>query len=394
MRRSAVSAAMTAMAAPAEPPPARFSELTLVGRGAYGTVYAAVDSDLGDQRVAVKHIKDVFQCPLTSKRMLREIRVHRLLQREAPEAAVRLLGAVVPPDKFNDVFLVLELMHCTLHTACHNADGGVTDEQARYLAQHLLKAVRDMHACGIVHRDIKPQNVLVNADCTLRLCDFGMARSVHSQDTLLWSDYVTTRWYRPPEMFVRLGVPYTQASDMWSVGCVIAELLLCGKALFPGRNAEHQLSLIEAVLGPPPTGYFDKGHTTATRSEDVLDLLDCRLSAAPPGARSLLRGMLKYNPAERLTAEQAVRHDFFFSEDEMSPLPSPATSPATSTSPPAHQRRVSTSQGGTLFDFDRLHLSNLQMRELLQSELLDLAREGREAQMAREALAAQESHVT
>lgn len=373
----------------------RFSDVAHVGQGAYGIVFSALDSDLHARRVAVKRIKNVFECPLTAKRILREIRVHRLLQREAPEVAVQLLDAVVPSDVFNDVFLVMELMDCTLNSVCNISDGTLTDTHVQYLAQQLLKVIRDMHACGIVHRDIKPQNILVNADCTLKLCDFGMARMDSSGgDRFMWSDYVTTRWYRAPEMLSRAGRhEYTKASDMWSAGCVIAELLTGGKAMFPGRSVAHQISLIEKVMGPmdaAATGYND--------------LLEYRLACAPPGAVSLLRGILKYDPKERMTADQALSHDFFAAalppsssastssvSTKTTPLPQvvttlpqvvptpppvvtthmpvvPTPPPVVTTPPPV---MVTASSGGE-FNFDLMFLSNREMRELLRAELADL----------------------
>ena len=343
----------------------RFSDVCVIGHGAYGTVCSASDSNMGGKKVAVKHVKDVFESQMTAKRMLREIRVHRLLQREAPDVAVTLLGAVIPHDKFSDVCFVMELMDCTLHTVCRNPECVMSDEHIKYLAQQLICAVHKMHACGIVHRDIKPQNVLVNADCTLRICDFGMARPLSGQDKFLWSDYVTTRWYRAPEMFAdnRL-IEYTKASDMWSVGCVIAEMLSGGRALFPGKSSEHQRSLITAMLGPAPSGYlaslFD-ATTTTTSSVFSGDLLDYRFAASPPGASSLLRGLLQYQPNERLTAYDAMRHAFFSTDGVQDGVSVDVVVPTT------------TCQKDDPFAFDMCFLTTLELRALIQTELSDLA---------------------
>jgi serine/threonine protein kinase len=349
----------------------RFTDVCVIGRGAYGTVSSASDANMGGTRVAVKHVKDVFESQMTAKRMLREIRVHRLLQREAPNVAVALLGAVVPSDKFTDVLFVMELMDCTLHAVCRNPEYVLSDDQIRYLAQQLLLAVHCMHSCGIVHRDIKPQNVLVNADCTLRLCDFGMARPLSGQDKFLWSDYVTTRWYRAPEMCVNNRLAeYTTASDMWSVGCVIAEMLLGGRALFPGKSSEHQRSLITTMLGPAPSGYLEDAFCVPPSSEGAVvigDLLDYRFAAALPGASSLLRGLLKYRPSERLTAYEAMNHAFFSTGD-------PGDSP-TRPSPEEPQKKTDDNPGSNSdpFAFDMFFMSTLELRSLLQKELSDLA---------------------
>lgn len=108
------------------------------------------------------------------------------------------------------------------------------------------------HAAKVFHRDLKPKNILANSDCKLKVCDFGLARPSFNDmpTTIFWTDYVATRWYRAPELCGSFFAKYSPAIDIWSIGCIFAEILL-GKPLFPGRNVVHQLELITDLLGTP-----------------------------------------------------------------------------------------------------------------------------------------------
>lgn len=132
-----------------------------------------------------------------------------------------------------------------------------------------LRALKSIHSADIVHRDLKPANLLLNANCDLKVCDFGLARSVKTsalavgKDQGMMTEYVATRWYRAPEImlsfkmytkvftfFVSLSCDSitSQAIDIWAVGCILAELLTA-RPLFPGRDYSHQLDLILDVIG-------------------------------------------------------------------------------------------------------------------------------------------------
>ena len=140
----------------------------------------------------------------------------------------------------------------------------------QYFVYQTLRALKSIHSADIVHRDLKPANLLLNANCDLKVCDFGLARSVKTsapggKEVGLMTEYVATRWYRAPEIMLSfkmytkvnnffllscciIQISFLKAIDIWAVGCILAELLT-GRPLFPGRDYSHQLDLILDVIG-------------------------------------------------------------------------------------------------------------------------------------------------
>jgi mitogen-activated protein kinase 1/3 len=114
----------------------------------------------------------------------------------------------------------------------------------QYFLYQLLQGLKYVHSANVLHRDLKPSNLLVNANCDLKIADFGLART--TSDTNFMTEYVVTRWYRAPELLLNCS-EYTEAIDVWSVGCIFMELLN-RKPLFPGKDYVQQLVLITEVL--------------------------------------------------------------------------------------------------------------------------------------------------
>jgi len=166
-----------------------------------------------------------------------------------------------------------------------------------------------------MHRDIKPANILVNSNCDVKICDFGLARGAVTQDCEL-TEYVFTRWYRPPELV--LTCHYTYTCDIWAVGCILAELMN-RKPLFPGKDYINQLKLTTALLDDETLEQqIDFADTNAPH---VLDLVKDRkrvsLKQLVPSASStaldLLSKMLAFHPKRRISAVAAMRHPYFAS---------------------------------------------------------------------------------
>lgn len=120
----------------------------------------------------------------------------------------------------------------------------------QYFLYQILRGLKYIHSANVLHRDLKPSNLLLNANCDLKICDFGLARVTSETDFM--TEYVVTRWYRAPELLLNSS-DYTTAIDVWSVGCIFMELM-DRKPLFPGRDHVHQLRLLMEVcfLGITP----------------------------------------------------------------------------------------------------------------------------------------------
>ena len=133
----------------------------------------------------------------------------------------------------------------------------LSDDHCQYFIYQTLRALKAMHSANVLHRDLKPSNLLLNANCDLKVCDFGLARSAASTEdnSGFMTEYVATRWYRAPEIMLTFK-EYTKAIDVWSVGCILAEMLN-GKPLFPGKDCKCLLHAFPSApltsARPPPT---------------------------------------------------------------------------------------------------------------------------------------------
>ena len=225
-----------------------------------------------------------------------------------------------PLDVASSSYLVSELMETDLACVIRSPQE-LTDEHCQFFIYQVLRGLKYIHSANVIHRDLKPRNLLVNSNCDLKICDFGLARvdDPENNDRALMSSYVATRWYRAPEVI--LGRKrYTKAVDMWSVGCILAELV-GRKPIFPGRDSFHQITLIVSILGTPPPNPHptpsDNKNTTGPTDDYVSNLpkkpklsfrsLYPRASAL---ACDLLDKLLVFEPEKRLTVEEALRHPY------------------------------------------------------------------------------------
>ncbi|PSR85841.1 hypothetical protein PHLCEN_2v5317 [Hermanssonia centrifuga] len=245
-----------------------------LGEGAYGTVAAAVHIPTGKE-VAIKKVLP-FEHTLFCLRTLRELKLLKFFSETCVnENIICILDIIKPPtlDAFTEIYFIQELMQTDLHRVIRTQQ--LTDDHcqvsqpsifcyvtppppdwfvnhSQYFVYQTLRALKTMHSADIVHRDLKPANLLLNANCDLKVCDFGLARSTRStspggKEAGLMTEYVATRWYRAPEIMLSFKM-YTKAIDIWAVGCILAELLT-GRPIFPGRDYGHQLDLILDVIG-------------------------------------------------------------------------------------------------------------------------------------------------
>ncbi|XP_017981724.1 PREDICTED: mitogen-activated protein kinase homolog MMK2 isoform X2 [Theobroma cacao] len=212
-----------------------------VGRGAYGIVCAAMNSETREE-VAIKKIGNAFDNRIDAKRTLREI---KLLRHMDHENVIAMKDIIRPPQRenFNDVYIVYELMDTDLHQIIRS-NQALTNDHCRYFLYQVLRGLKYVHSANVLHRDLKPSNLLLNANCDLKIGDFGLARTTSETDFM--TEYVVTRWYRAPELLLNCS-EYTAAIDIWSVGCILGEIMT-RQPLFPGRDYVHQLRLITELM--------------------------------------------------------------------------------------------------------------------------------------------------
>ncbi|PNH07865.1 Mitogen-activated protein kinase 15 [Tetrabaena socialis] len=297
----------------------RYTVQNLIGKGSYGVVCAAKDNLTGEM-VAIKKIQNVFDNVADAHRILREVTLLRLLKH--PDV-VDIKHIMLPndPNTFKDLYVVFELMESDLHTVIGANDDLTRDHHKVFLYQ-LLRGLNFMHINGVLHRDLKPKNILANSNCKLKICDFGLARpytgiaGAMPLTPVFWTDYVATRWYRAPELCGSFYGRYNSAVDMWSIGCIFAEVLL-GKPLFPGRDAVSQLQLITDLLGKPSPQIVDSiGNPRARKFLQALPAkeprpLEAKFPNADPQALNLLARLLAFDPFDRPTAADALAHPYF-----------------------------------------------------------------------------------
>ncbi|KAJ8632631.1 hypothetical protein MRB53_025967 [Persea americana] len=263
-----------------------------VGRGAYGIVCAAVNSETREE-VAIKKISNAFDNRIDAKRTLREI---KLLHHMDHENVIAIKDIIRPPQRenFNDYFLY-----------------------------QLLRGLKYVHSANVLHRDLKPSNLLLNANCDLKIGDFGLARTTSETDFM--TEYVVTRWYRAPELLLNCS-EYTAAIDIWSVGCILGEIMT-REPLFPGRDYVHQLRLITELVGSPDDSSL--GFLRSNNARRYVRQLpqfpkqqfSMKFPNKSPLAVDLLEKMLVFDPNKRITVDEALCHPYLSSLHDINDEP-------------------------------------------------------------------------
>ncbi|CAM6033123.1 unnamed protein product [Sphagnum compactum] len=280
-----------------------------VGRGAYGIVCSAMDKEIGEE-VAIKKIATAFANRIDAKRTLREIKILRHMNHDN---VIRIKDVIRPPrrDNFNDVYIVYELMDTDLNQIIRS-NQPLTEKHCQYFLYQLLRGLKYVHSANVLHRDLKPSNLLLNANCDLKIADFGLART--TSDTNFMTEYVVTRWYRAPELLLNCS-EYTEAIDVWSVGCIFMELLN-RKPLFPGKDYVQQLVLITELIGSPQDDELSFLQSENARRyihqlpRFARQPLAKKFKNLQPAAADLADKMLVFDPARRITVAEALRHEY------------------------------------------------------------------------------------
>ncbi|CAI2729036.1 unnamed protein product [Schistosoma spindalis] len=283
-----------------------------LGYGAFGVVWSVIDPRDG-QKVALKRIPRVFHNPITAKRVHRELKMLSSLKHEN---IVNLIDVVKSESylNFEEIYFLFELMQTDLHKIIVSPQPLSLDHVKIFVYQ-ILRGLKYLHSARIIHRDIKPGNMLVNSNCLLKICDFGLARIDDPFGEAVLTQEVVTQYYRSPELLME-ATRYSYAVDIWSVGCTFAELL-GRRILFPARSPLEQLELIINLTGSPSPGDLESCHPDACCFVLSSRLRDPNLSilyALTPDVNELtvhlLGSMLKFNPRQRISATDALNHPF------------------------------------------------------------------------------------
>ena len=294
--------------------PLRYKPGEIIGVGAYGIIISAVDTQNNNQVVAIKKLKRISDI-IDLKRIAREILIMKYCQHEN---IIPLFDVIIHLNKDQnnnrtvDVYIVMEKMDSDLQKIIASKQE-LSDEHYQFILYQMLRALYFLHSANIIHRDFKPSNVLINEDCTVKLCDFGMSRGIKEENALL-TEYVVTRYYRAPEVMLS-SHHYTKKIDVWSIGCAFAELL-SKKFMFPGENYIAQIKLIIDVLGTQDVKDLDFISNSSAKNfvmqfqnipkKNFSDILKCE----NPLAVDLVEKMLVFNPEKRYSIEDCLNHPY------------------------------------------------------------------------------------
>ncbi|EGG24039.1 protein serine/threonine kinase [Cavenderia fasciculata] len=283
----------------------KYSKIEKLGEGTYGIVYKAKNRDTGDI-VALKRIRldsEDEGVPCTAIReisLLKELKHHNI---------VRLYDVIHTERKLT---LVFEYLDQDLKKYLDECSGEITKQNIKSFMYQLLKGVAFCHEHRVLHRDLKPQNLLINRKGELKLADFGLARAF-GIPVRTYSHEVVTLWYRAPDVLMG-SRKYSTPIDIWSAGCIFAEMA-SGRPLFPGSGTSDQLFRIFKILGTPNEELWP---SIVELPEYKTDFpihpphpLGSIIHQLDEKGLNLLQRMLQYDPAQRITATAALKHPYF-----------------------------------------------------------------------------------
>ncbi|CAO2184581.1 unnamed protein product [Urochloa humidicola] len=288
-----------------------FEKLNKIGSGTYSNVYRARDTVSG-RIVALKKVRFDNLEPESVKFMAREI----LILRRLDHPNVIKLEGLVTSRMSCSLYLVFEYMEHDLAGLAASPDVKFTLPQIKCYMQQLLSGLEHCHDNNVLHRDIKGSNLLLDNNGILKIADFGLATFFDPRHKRPMTSRVVTLWYRPPELLLG-ATDYGVGIDLWSAGCILAELLY-GKPIMPGRTEVEQLHKIFKLCGSPSEEYWKKSklpHATIFKPQQPYKRrIRETFKDFPSSALPLVETLLAIDPAERQTATAALHSEFFSTE--------------------------------------------------------------------------------
>ncbi|ODV91635.1 hypothetical protein CANCADRAFT_73709 [Tortispora caseinolytica NRRL Y-17796] len=308
-----------------------YQKLEKIGEGTYGVVYKACDTLNGNRPVALKKIRLEHEDEGVPSTAIREI---SLLKEMRDENVVSLYN-IVHADN-HKLYLVFEFLDLDLKKYMESIPKGEGLGSAmikRFMSQ-LVKGTKYCHSHRILHRDLKPQNLLIDKEGNLKLADFGLARAfgvpLHT-----YTHEVVTLWYRAPEILLG-GRQYSTGVDMWSIGCIFAEMA-SRRPLFPGDSEIDEIFKIFRILGTPDEEIWPgvtslpdyKSTFPKWNPRPLPEQLPDLANTLDVDGMNLLESLLVYDPAFRISAKRALLHPYF--QDGSTTGSTPSAVPMSST---------------------------------------------------------------
>ncbi|KAF7820505.1 protein IMPAIRED IN BABA-INDUCED STERILITY 1-like [Senna tora] len=285
-----------------------FEKLDKIGQGTYSSVFRAREVETG-KMVALKkvHIEN-FQ-PESIRFMAREIMILRRLD----HPNIMKLEGIITSRLSSSIYLVFEYMEHDLAGLVSSPDIKFSETQVKCYMRQLLSGLEHCHLHGVMHRDIKVSNILVNNEGVLKIGDFGLANTLNPNSRHPLTSRVVTLWYRAPELLMG-STNYGVSIDLWSVGCVFAELFL-GKPILKGRTEVEQIHKIFKLCGSPPDEFWKTSklpHATVFKPQTNYEsTLWERCKDLPVTAVNLIETLLSIDPSKRGTASSALISEYF-----------------------------------------------------------------------------------
>ncbi|KAI4322679.1 hypothetical protein L6164_022349 [Bauhinia variegata] len=288
-----------------------FERSQKIGQGTYSTVYKA--RDLTHQKiVALKRVRFDNLDPESVKFMAREIFILRRLD----HPNIIKLDGLITSESSRSLYLVFEYMEHDLTGLAALPGIKFTEPQVKCYMEQLLSGLDHCHSRGILHRDIKGSNLLIDNNGILKIADFGLASYFDPHHSVPLTSRVVTLWYRPPELL--LGASnYGVAVDLWSTGCILGELC-SGRPILPGKTEVEQLHRIFKLCGSPSEDYWLKlrlPHSTVFKPpHHYRRCVAETFKDHPSSAVRLIETLLSLDPSDRGTAAAALKSEFFTTE--------------------------------------------------------------------------------
>ncbi|KAH7571972.1 hypothetical protein JRO89_XS04G0176900 [Xanthoceras sorbifolium] len=285
-----------------------FEKIDKIGQGTYSNVYKAKDMLTG-KIVALKKVRFDNLEPESVKFMAREI----LILRRLDHPNVVKLEGLVTSRMSCSLYLVFQYMDHDLAGLAASPEVKFTEAQVKCYMHQLLSGLEHCHNRGVLHRDIKGSNLLIDDGGVLKIADFGLASFFDPNHKHPMTSRVVTLWYRPPELLLG-ATDYGVGVDLWSAGCILAELL-AGKPIMPGRTEVEQLHKIYKLCGSPSDEYWKRSKlpnaTLFKPREPYKRCIRETFKDFPLSSLPLIETLLAIDPAERQTATAALRSEFF-----------------------------------------------------------------------------------